>query len=130
METLSSSSVMSSRSFFNAVADCEALDQTVREYAVNALAKMDVQLGKRAAKRAELRAEQVEADKPLVDAIIAALQGSNKEHPVTAPELALAFEGKYTVQKIGSVIRRQLADVVDAVDVVRERRVVKGYYLA
>lgn len=130
MTSVSASSVVSSRSFFETVAECEALDQTVREYAVHALQKLDAQQAMRAEKRAAQRVERIEADRPLVEAILSLLKSSTKDTPVTASDIALSFEGQYTVQKIQSVIRLQMADKVASVDVVRDRRVVKGYFLA
>lgn len=117
---------MTNREFFESIVATESLDQEIRDHAQHALDTMAVKAEADEARKVEKRA----ANQVVVDAITGLLRAASKDEPMTVSELYEACDHEYSRQKLQTVIRLYMADAVASTPVVRDKRQVKGYYLA
>ena len=109
---------MTTREFYNQIANLTNVDSTLVEFATDALAKMDAQSDARRAKQAEKAAEKQAAKAPIRDALLMAMDFA--ENPKTASML-IADAGLEETVKPASVpsLMRPLVEsgIVGKVDV-------------
>ena len=117
---------MTNREFFESIVATESLDQEIRDHAQHSLEMLDAKAGADEARKAEKRA----ANEEVVMEIEALLAGATEDNPMTISDLYEACEGKYSRQKMQTVIRLYAADHIASTPVVKDKRQVKGYYLA
>lgn len=100
---------MTSRDFFTAIASNEAVATEYREYAENALAKLDAKNAKRSSKPTKAQL----ANEPIKAAILAYL--TEKGTAITAPDIAVALsteETPVTHNKVTALCRQLVTDKV------------------
>lgn len=114
---------MTNRDFFSAIATNDALTAEIREFAENAIAKLD----ERNAKRSSTPSKTAIANEPIKAAILEYLE--NHDGFVIASEIADALE--ITTSKVSALCRQLIeAGSVKSEDVkVPKRGKVKGYTL-
>lgn len=117
---------MTSRDFFTAIASNEAVSAEYREYAKDALVKMDAKNAKRSSKPSKTQL----ANEPIKAAILAYL--TEKGTAETAPDIAVALsteEAPVTTQKVSALCRQLVADkAVEQTDVkVPKKGTLKAY---
>ena len=109
---------MTTREFYNQIANLTNVDSALVEFATDALAKMDAQSDARRAKQAEKAAEKQAAKAPIRDALLMAMDFA--ENPKTASML-IADAGLEETVKPASVpsLMRPLVEsgIVGKVDV-------------
>ena len=100
---------LNSRDFFTAIAANEAVEAEYREYAENAIAKLDAKNAKRSSKPTKTQL----ANEPIKAAILAYL--TEKGTAETAPNIAAALsteEAPLTHNKVSPLCRQLVADGV------------------
>ena len=117
---------MTSRDFFTAIAADETVAADLREYAANAIVKLDAKNAKRSSKPTKTQ----QANEPIKAAILAYL--TEKGTAITAPDIAIALttEGNLvTTQKVSALCRQLVADkAVEQTDVkVPKKGTLKAY---
>lgn len=119
---------MTNREFYVAVMSLENAPAELVEYAQTGIEKLDASNARKAAKAAKAKAEKLNAEAPLYNAV---MQMLNSE-PITASAVANALEitsSKATVI-LKSFVKDEIADVCDVkVKGKSGNRVVKGYTL-
>ena len=117
---------MTNREFFESIVATESLDQEIRDHAQHSLEMLDVKAGADEARKAEKRA----ANEEVLSEIKSLLAGATEDSPMTISDLYDACEGKYSRQKMQTVIRLYAGYSILSTPVVKDKRQVKGYYLA
>lgn len=113
---------MTIKNFYNAIATNENLSAELREFAANAILKMDKESASRNSKAAEKRAAE---NAPFVEAVTNLLRNSAKVF--TASEVKDAIEGIDSTSKATAILK--MVEGVKVSEVVVNKRVVKGYSL-
>ena len=113
---------MTTKNFYNAIATNENLSAELREFAANAILKMDKENASRNSKAAEKRAAE---NAPFVEAVTNLLRNSAKVF--TASEVKDAIEGIESTSKATAILK--MVEGVKVSEVVVNKRVVKGYSL-
>ena len=113
---------MTTKNFYNAIATNENLSAELREFAANAIEKMNKESASRNSKAAEKRAAE---NAPLVEAVTNLLRNSSKVF--TAAEVKDAIEGIDSTSKATAILK--MVEGVKVSEVVVNKRVVKGYSL-
>ena len=113
---------MRTKEFYNAIATNENLSAELREFAANAILKMDKENASRNSKAAEKRAAE---NAPFVEAVTNLLRNSSKVF--TAAEVKDAIEGIDSTSKATAILK--MVEGVKVSEVVVNKRVVKGYSL-
>ena len=113
---------MTTKNFYNAIATNENLSAELREFAANAILKMDKESASRNSKAAEKRAAE---NAPFVEAVTNLLRNSAKVF--TAAEVKDAIEGIDSTSKATAILK--MVEGVKVSEVVVNKRVVKGYSL-
>lgn len=113
---------MKTKEFFNAIATNENLSAELREFAANAIVKMDKESASRNSKAAEKRAAE---NAPFVEAVTNLLQTNAKVF--TAAEVMNAIDGIDSTSKATAILK--MVEGVKVSEVVVNKRVVKGYSL-
>ena len=116
---------MTSREFFTAIASNEALDETLRTYATEAIEKLDAKNAKRSSKPSKTQV----ANEPIKTAIIEYLSANGQS---VSSEIATALsteESPVTTQKASALCRQLVADgLLSVADVkIPNKGVVKAY---
>lgn len=113
---------MTTKNFYNAIASNESLSAELREFAANAIVKMDKESASRNSKAAEKRAAE---NAPFVEAVTNLLRNSSKVW--TASEVKDAIEGIESTSKATAILK--MVEGIKISEVVVNKRVVKGYSL-
>ena len=113
---------MTTKEFYNTIAANENLSAELREFAANAIEKMNKESASRNSKAAEKRAAE---NAPLVEAVTNLLRNSSKVF--TAAEVKDAIEGIDSTSKATAILK--MVEGVKVSEVVVNKRVVKGYSL-
>ena len=113
---------MTTKNFYNAIATNENLSAELREFAANAILKMDKENASRNSKAAEKRAAE---NAPFVEAVTNLLRTNAKVF--TAAEVKDAIEGIDSTSKATAILK--MVEGVKVSEVVVNKRVVKGYSL-
>lgn len=113
---------MTTKNFYNAIATNENLSAELREFAANAIEKMNKESASRNSKAAEKRAAE---NAPFVEAVTNLLRNSAKVF--TAAEVKDAIEGIDSTSKATAILK--MVEGVKVSEVVVNKRVVKGYSL-
>lgn len=113
---------MTTKNFYNAIATNENLSAELREFAANAIEKMNKESASRNSKAAEKRAAE---NAPFVEAVTNLLRNSSKVF--TAAEVKDAIEGIDSTSKATAILK--MVEGVKVSEVVVNKRVVKGYSL-
>ena len=113
---------MTTKNFYNAIATNENLSAELREFAANAIVKMDKESASRNSKAAEKRAAK---NAPFVEAVTNLLRNSSKVF--TAAEVKDAIEGIDSTSKATAILK--MVEGVKVSKVVVNKRVVNGYSL-
>ena len=113
---------MTTKNFYNAIATNENLSAELREFAANAILKMDKESASRNSKAAEKRAAE---NAPFIEAVTNLLRNSSKVF--TAAEVKDAIEGIDSTSKATAILK--MVEGVKVSEVVVNKRVVKGYSL-
>lgn len=113
---------MNTRIFYETIAANENLSAELREFAANAILKMDKENANRNSKAAEKRAAE---NAPFVEAVTNLLWNSAKVF--TAAEVKDAIEGIDSTSKATAILK--MVEGVKVSEVVVNKRVVKGYSL-
>ena len=113
---------MTTKNFYNAIATNESLSAELREFAANAIVKMDKESASRNSKAAEKRAAE---NAPLVEAVTNLLKSNCKVW--TANEVKDAIEGIESTSKATAILK--MVEGVKVSEVAVNRRIVKGYSL-
>lgn len=116
---------MTNREFFASIVASEFLSDEIRAHAAHSLELLDA---KSEAQEAQ-KAEKARLNAEVVNAIRAELADHTQHNPLTIGQMYDAFAGAWTRQKLQSVIRTYMTDVVGSTEVTVDKRVVKGYYL-
>ena len=113
---------MTTKEFYNTIATNENLSAELREFATNAIEKMNKESASRNSKAAEKRAAE---NAPFVEAVTNLLRNSSKVF--TAAEVKDAIEGIDSTSKATAILK--MVEGVKVSEVVVNKRVVKGYSL-
>ena len=113
---------MTTKNFYNAIATNENLSAELREFAANAILKMDKENASRNSKAAEKRAAE---NAPFVEAVTNLLRTNAKVF--TAAEVKDAIEGIDSTSKATAILK--MVEGVKVSEVVVNKRIVKGYSL-
>jgi histidyl-tRNA synthetase len=113
---------MTTKEFYNTIATNENLSAELREFAANAIEKMNKESASRNSKAAEKRAAE---NAPFVEAVTNLLRNSSKVF--TAAEVKDAIEGIDSTSKATAILK--MVEGVKVSEVVVNKRVVKGYSL-
>ena len=113
---------MTTKNFYNAIATNENLSAELREFAANAIVKMDKESASRNSKAAEKRAAE---NAPFVEAVTNLLRSNAKVF--TAAEVKDAIEGIDSTSKATAILK--MVEGVKVSEVAVNRRIVKGYSL-
>lgn len=113
---------MTTKNFYNAIATNENLSAELREFAANAIEKMNKESASRNSKAAEKRAAE---NAPFVEAVTNLLRTNAKVF--TAAEVKDAIEGIDSTSKATAILK--MVEGVKVSEVVVNKRVVKGYSL-
>lgn len=113
---------MTTRNFYETIAANETLSAELREFAANAIVKMDKESASRNSKAAEKRAAE---NAPFVEAVTNLLRSNAKVF--TAAEVKDAIEGIDSTPKATAILK--MVEGVKVSEVVVNKRVVKGYSL-
>ena len=90
---------MTNRDFYTIIINTDALTDEVRQFATDALQKMD----ERNAKRSSKPSKAALANEPIKQAILALLDG---QEPMTAPAIALEMGEGITHNKVSALCRQ------------------------
>ena len=113
---------MTTKNFYNAIASNESLSAELREFAANAIVKMDKESANRNSKAAEKRAAE---NAPFVEAVTNLLRSNSKVW--TATEVKDAIEGIDSTSKATAILK--MVEGIKVSEVAINRRIVKGYSL-
>lgn len=113
---------MTTKNFYNAIATNENLSAELREFAANAIEKMNKESASRNSKAAEKRATK---NAPFVEAVTNLLRTNAKVF--TAAEVKDAIEGIDSTSKATAILK--MVEGIKVSEVVVNKRVVKGYSL-
>ena len=113
---------MTTKNFYNAIASNESLSAELREFAANAIVKMDKESASRNSKAAEKRAAE---NAPFVEAVTNLLKSNCKVW--TAAEVKDAIEGIESTSKATAILK--MVEGIKVSEVAVNRRIVKGYSL-
>lgn len=112
---------MTNRDFYTAIVNTETLSEELRQFATDALQKMD----ERNAKRSSKPSKTAVANEPIKTAILAALT----DEPQTAPDLAAIVGDGVTHNKVTALARQLVAEGKATVTEVKvpKKGKMKGY---
>ena len=114
---------MTTKNFYNAIATNENLSAELREFAANAIEKMNKESASRNSKAAEKRAAE---NAPFVEAVTSLLK-ANEGRFYTASEIKNLVDGIESTSKATAILK--MVEGVKVGEVVVDKRVVKGYSL-
>lgn len=114
---------MNTRIFYETIAANETLSAELREFATNAILKMDKENANRNSKAAEKRAAE---NAPFVEAVTSLLK-ANEGRFYTASEIKNLVDGIESTSKATAILK--MVEGVKVGEVVVDKRVVKGYSL-